>query len=143
MIEKSTYEYILNNVPKTPPEAGGILGAKQGTIVQAYLDKGLSKNKYCCYEPNTFLLNSVIQNWQKQNIDFVGIFHTHYYGVSTLSKNDISYINLILNSMPEEVENLYFPVVLPEQQTIIPYIAIKTVNGIKIFEEKIKIAKEK
>ncbi|MGN0487773.1 MAG: hypothetical protein ACI4HO_00765 [Ruminococcus sp.] len=133
----------MNNVPKTPPEAGGILGAKQGTIVQAYLDKGLSKNKYCCYEPNTFLLNSVIQNWQKQNIDFVGIFHTHYYGVSTLSKNDISYINLILNSMPEEVENLYFPVVLPEQQTIIPYIAIKTVNGIKIFEEKIKIAKEK
>ena len=143
LIERSIYEHILNNVPKKPPEVGGILGAKQGMIIQAYFDNGLSKEKYCCYEPNTFLLNSVIQNWQEKNIDFVGVFHTHYYGVDTLSANDISYIKLILNSMPEEVDNLYFPIVLPEQQTIIPYKAIKTVYGINIFKEKIKIVKEK
>ena len=124
-IYKKLYGYILNNVSKKPPESGGILGKKNGIVCNVYFDKGIITEKMCSYEPNVELLNNIIEKWQQENIDFCGIFHTHFYGVKTLSDGDKEYINRIITAMPENINKLYFPIVLPEYNEMVNYMARK------------------
>lgn len=42
----------------------------------------------CHYTPNVTMLNSCLVEWSESGIEFYGLFHTHFYGVSSLSKGD-------------------------------------------------------
>lgn len=132
-------DYIFENIPINPPEIGGILGSVDGVVCRAEMDRGTSKSKLCSYEPDVERLNQVIEMWMQDNITFSGIFHTHFYGVRTLSDGDIEYINSILNAMPETINKLYFPIVLPERKQMIAYVAIKNGKQIEIVEEEVEI----
>lgn len=54
-------------------------------------------------------------------IEFYGLFHTHFYGVSSLSKGDEVYIKKILEAMPQSKKELFFPIVVLPDKKIISY----------------------
>lgn len=136
-IDQRIYEDILAVVKDEPPETGGILGEKDGWIAYVEYDEGLNSDKKCSYTPNTKELNKVIQLWKKHGITFCGIFHCHYFGVDTLSNGDKEYIITIMNSMPESIAKLYFPLVVLPQRRIIAYLAVKEKGQVNIYQEKI------
>lgn len=112
------------SVPNHPPEVGGILGKDSNDIIsEVYFDKGKNNGKQCSYVPDTDILNQQILEWKRKNIAFAGIFHTHFFGVETLSEGDIKYINKIMLAMPKQVKYLWFPIVVLPQRKIIAYIA--------------------
>lgn len=138
-IDKAVYDYILNNVPMFPPEMGGILGIRSNVIREVEFDKGLDTGLICTYAPNVDYLNDVIEKWSEENIEFCGIFHTHFYGVRTLSDGDREYINSILLAMPENMDRLYFPIVLPEEKKLVSYLATRNGKEIQIVEEAVEV----
>lgn len=129
-IKKEILDVVYQQTQGLMFESGGILGKKNEIITDVDIDKDTSHVK-CSYEPNIDRFNIIINEWQKKEIDLAGIFHTHFFGVSTLSDGDISYIKTIMHAMPSEINQLYFPIVLPESKKIIPYLAVR--------EDKIKI----
>lgn len=134
-ISREIYNQIINMQRRVPPETGGILGEHKGIITVSYFDKGLESGKMCSYVPDIKRLNGVIKEWQQKNILFRGIYHTHFGSVSTFSQADKIYMEKILINMPDEIEQLYFPLVLMPERQMICYIA-------KIEFGKLIVAKE-
>lgn len=137
-IQEKVYEKIIKALPEHPPEFGGLLGGKDNIICTAELDHGVSR-EMCGYAPDVCRLNDVIKKWHQEDICFMGIFHTHFFHVRTLSEPDKKYIIEILGAMPKHITALYFPIaVLPERE-IIPYIAVRKNPDVLIQEDKIVI----
>ena len=67
---------ILKKLPCEPPEIGGILGGKNGVVTCHVLDYGKTGGSPCSYTPNIAYLNRKIEEWFKDGIEFMGIFHT-------------------------------------------------------------------
>lgn len=124
-IHKNTLKQINDFVPDKPPEVGGILGSREnGIITDIMFDRNqLANNKMCYYAPNVDSLNQCIKEWYNSNIYFKGIFHTHFAGVKTLSEADKKYIYRIMNCMPQEIRQLYFPIFVIPERELICYIA--------------------
>ncbi len=136
-ILKKTYREILNCV-KVPPETGGILGKKHGIIRYFEFDKGLGNSETAIYIPDTQKLNNKIYEWENEGIEFCGIVHSHMQNQITLSSADKEYIDLILQSLSDFTNQLYFPIVIPGEQ-IISYKAIRKKDVVYIRKDKIKI----
>lgn len=64
---------------------------------------------------------SCLVEWSKSGIEFYGLFHTHFYGVSSLSKGDEIYIKKILEAMPKSKKELFFPIIVLPDKKIISY----------------------
>jgi hypothetical protein len=94
---------ILKKLPCEPPEIGGILGGKNGVVTCHVLDYGKTGGSPCSYTPNIAYLNRKIEEWFKDGIEFMGIFHVHFGGAESLSPGDKLYIGQILEAMPEEI----------------------------------------
>ncbi len=138
-ILKTIYDLLLHETPLLPPETGGIIGGSDGIITEAYFDKGNSLlTTPSIYVPNIKVLNQVITNWDKEDIEFCGIFHSHYSRDRALSPGDKKYIKKIMRVMPPQVCYLYFPIILP-QKTIIGYRASRCDSNIHIACDKIEI----
>ena len=75
----------------------------------------------CHYTPNVTMLNSCLVEWSESGIEFYGLFHTHFYGVSSLSKGDEIYIKKILEAMPQSKKELFFPIIVLPDKKIISY----------------------
>ncbi len=119
------YQYIFNSAPSAPPEIGGILGSIDGVVCKCQIDPGRPKSGGCFYSPNVDILNKTINGWQRDGILFHGIFHTHFFGVQTLSDGDVAYIDAILHAMPSYIHELYFPIVVLPEKRIVPYLATR------------------
>ena len=128
-IEKNIYDRMLGVVP-VPPETGGIIGGRNMRISMIVVEE--PRGDYT-YTPDVSFLNSIIAQWGEQGISFYGIFHSHSYQASSLSKADGRYIETIMKAMPETVNALLFPLVLPGRK-IIPYLA-KRVGSEVVIEE--------
>ena len=105
-----------------PPETGGVLGSDSDNVVTHYVhDVGVNDLSKCCsYTPNVGLLNKCISEWCGRGIRLMGVFHTHFAGVETLSQADIVYIESIMRAMPQEINQLFFPIyVLPDRNIIV------------------------
>lgn len=141
IVSKNVYEEILRKTPSHMPETGGIIGGQNGVITEVSFDNGkVNDGCKCRYTPNVNLMNKRIDEWRENGIDFYGMFHSHFYNVSTLSKGDISYIKLIMNSMPEGVNKLYFPIVVFPKKEIVSYLCIRDREGIIIKEDSVSIS---
>ena len=138
-ISRETYNSMLKSVKDIPPESGGILGEKNGIIQFVVYDEGVKNEKMCSYTPNAEKLNLVSREWQEQGILFCGIFHTHFFGVKTLSEGDLTYIKTIMKQMPIEIERLFFPIVVLPQREIVAYIAKKEQEQLIIKQDIISI----
>lgn len=133
-ITRKVMNYIHSNISGLPPETGGILGSSDGIkITHVVMDQQEDETQYMCYySPNIEFLNFFIEKWQKEDILFKGIFHTHFVGVQSLSSADKKYITNILNVMPIEIKDLYFPIyVLPNRELVV-YRAFRNNNEIYI-----------
>lgn len=124
-----------------PPETGGILGGFNGFVTHCYFDRGLcALTAPSHYQPSTELLNQVIQKWRANNIQFYGLFHSHYSHDAVLSLGDREYITKIMLAMPSEIRILYFPLILP-RIAMIGYQANRYGSDVHIVCDKIEIQK--
>ena len=134
-ITKELYYQILSHIPICPPECGGIIAGKNNIVSHFCIDEqGIaSANEYM---PNIKYINETIELWRKNNIDFLGIFHTHPESGRVLSKSDITYITKIMTNISDENIHLYFPIIIPRKEIISYYSQI--VNGdIQILNDEI------
>jgi len=138
-IRVKTYRNILDSMPVVPPEIGGILGSMDGIVCECQIDTGCSSSYGCFYSPNVDALNGTIRDWQRKDIRFHGIFHTHFFHVQTLSGGDIAYIDAILQAMPTYISELYFPVVVLPEKQMVPYLAIRNGNTVEIKSDELII----
>lgn len=123
-IHNETLNIILNQMPLVPPEAGGIIGGKEGKIILWEYDAGYFA-KGCSYRPNVNFLNAVIAAWLDKGYDFMGILHVHFGGSKCLSDGDKKYIKKIMKAMPDSIEKLYFPIVVQPDKQIFSYMVCR------------------
>ena len=123
------------NTPAAPPECGGILGGKDGIVNRVASDTG-GVNEYDFYIPDVSAMNEIISEWKLEDVEFMGIYHTHFAGGEELSFGDIKYIEKIMAAMPDEYI-LYFPLILPEKIT--GYRADNIDGSVHIFSDDIQI----
>lgn len=138
-ISQNVYLKILNNYPVPPPEQGGILGIKNGTICEYYHDNSSNVTDRAVYEPDVNVLNQVIKDWHEHGIQFAGIIHSHLIGQNTLSSGDEEYIKKLFNNVPECIDELYFPIVIPETKEIVSFLAKRKNTDVIIQSDKIFI----
>lgn len=142
-ILKSVIDAIDSLVSEQPPETGGILGSHDNELIdELVMDEPNPRTiKNCSYTPNISFLNQNIELWQSNNINFKGLFHTHYYGIKTLSCGDKKYINEIMCGLPKCIQYLYFPIFVLPNRELICYNAIRGNKAILIEEEPLIIEK--
>ena len=136
-ITSEIYKLLLE-CPQVPPEIGGILGGKNDIIEKMIVDEGKKSCIGIQYVPDVMFINKCIGEWDDLHIEFYGMFHTHLDRWKTLSDRDKEYIKRIMNVMPGQVEDLYFPLVFPKNKVKF-FKAVKSNNKIHISEEKIEI----
>jgi len=134
---KSVIEEILKGLPCEPPEVGGILGGSNGVVTCSVLDYGKAGGTPCSYTPNVGFLNRKIEEWLKDGIEFMGLFHVHFGGAESLSPGDKIYIGQILKAMPKQITGLYFPIVKMPEREMVVYRASNDDGKIKIEKESI------
>lgn len=117
VISSTVYNKIVHETPKPPPEIGGILFQKNNIISHCIIDIGLKE--YGKYTPNVNFLNHQIDLMFEKGYEFCGIFHTHFPFGEKLSNDDEAYIRKIALSSENEIDTLYFPIVLPEDKMIV------------------------
>ena len=110
-IKHKTYKEILTHYTSAPPERGGILGKKDGIIVDYIHDNTCPILNRAIYVPDKEFLNKCIEEWAKKDIEFCGIVHSHPDGQDTLSGGDMEYIKA-LYEVNSQLKNSYFPLVL-------------------------------
>lgn len=138
-IEWKTYNEIISQSNEKPPEMGGVLGKQNGVICRFQLDYGNGSECRCSYSPQVSVLNDTIENWQKEGIEFAGMFHTHFFGVSSLSKGDVEYISKIMKTMPSQISELVFPIIVMPNKEMVSYKAEISNGEIIISKDKIQI----
>lgn len=140
-ITYETYREIVKNVPDIPPESGGILGEYNDVISCVVFDSGIQKDNWkpCCYTPDVKKLNICIEKWREQGIEFCGIFHTHFNGISTLSEGDKRYIRKIMFAMPSSKKKIYFPIVILPEREIKVYVCVNHQGKLYITEDGIRL----
>ena len=134
-IGKHIFSEIVNIKTDISVEIGGILGGDGDVVRIHYLDRGLQSGRVCSYTPDVTLLNAIIAEWQANDIQFMGIYHTHFHDVQTLSEGDIRYIHKIMKNMPDILEKLYFPIVTLPGRNVISYVATRESGVVKINED--------
>lgn len=139
-ITQPILNYLHSHISSFPPETGGVLGSSDGTMINmAIMDRPTANQYTCYYSPNVSFLNECINNWQVQDIHFMGLFHTHFEGVETLSTADKHYISNIMKAMPSTITSLFFPIYVLPQRELISYRATITNEKIEIHRENIEI----
>ena len=139
-ITQKAIAVIRSSVTNLSFETGGIMGSQDGLLVTDIIMDDPTHNKYrCCYAPNVNFLNQCIADWNQQNKYFMGMFHTHFFNVTTLSGEDIRYINAIMNAMPKEVDRLFFPIYTLPKHEMICYKATRESNRISIETDILEI----
>lgn len=117
-IEKNALEKLKKSFSGALIESGGMIGSKNGVIVDFCFDNGGDPEKYV---PNVEKLNKKIAEWQKSGISFAGIVHSHHNDCRLLSDADINYARTILKSC--SMASVCFPIVTYRGEEIIvtPY----------------------
>lgn len=138
-ILKKIHEQIMHEQRAIPPETGGILGAKNNIISEFYIDEGIPTSIACRYLPDTVKINKVIEAWKAANIFFIGLYHTHFCDVETLSEGDMLYIKSIMANMPDCIDKLYFPLIVYPKSVIIPYCATIVSGNLSVEKDILEI----
>lgn len=130
------FNEMVKQMPVIPPEAGGIMGGKEGRVCRWKFDKGFSP-KGCSYSPDVYVLNEIIAEWIDEGYDFMGIVHVHFGGARGLSDSDKNYIEKIMKAMPDYVEKLYFPIVVQPEGQLFSYVAYQNSLGETVIDEDV------
>ena len=107
-IKQSVYNEIMQGIGTLPPEAGGMLGIKEGVICAFFEDRH-SRHR-TAYLPDIATLNRQIAAWAANGIDFIGIVHSHPGDAPFLSGADMQYAERIFAANPQ-MNCIAFPLV--------------------------------
>ena len=138
-ISQNVYLKIMSSYPLPPPEQGGIMGMKNGVICEYFHDNSSDEIHKAVYELDVDVLNRKIQEWSEQNIQFAGIVHSHMLGQNTLSSGDREYIKVLFNNLPEWIDELYFPIVIPESKQVLAFVIQRKEKDVIIQQDEIHI----
>lgn len=138
-IYRKTYDDFISTVSQLPIESGGVIGAVDGIVCTYFIDNINYDSD--TYKPDTDLLNDKIQRWQKSDIEFYGIFHTHPDSVKELSVPDKQSIELLMNQITDSSKILYFPLVF-QDKTMVAFKAEVADGNVVIKKVKIVIINE-
>lgn len=138
---KIAFNDILKTVGSLKSETGGILlGKPANYIVQKFIFDKNGRNFSYGYDPDVDFLNQVLkEEWDRNQLDFLGFVHSHPRGIQYLSSDqgngigDLGYIKKIFEHMPT-LEKLLVPIVYSmydgEDFKIFPYIAVRNDNKV-------------
>ena len=115
-IDYSIYRSIIDIIGNSPIESGGIIGIKNNTVCSFYFDC-FAKHNDSSYTPSINILNDIIKEWKKEEIDFIGIVHSHPNGYKLPSKNDTLYARMLLDTN-ENLPFVIFPIVTMDDEEI-------------------------
>jgi hypothetical protein len=107
-ITEDVYQQIVKTIGSLKPEKGGMLGSRDGIVIDRFVFDKNAKTGTSEYSPNTIFLNRVLEGeWSKVNLR--GFVHSHPFNGSVLSDADIEYAIRIMKaaSLPE----LFMPLV--------------------------------
>ena len=139
-ITKEALDIIRSSVENISVETGGIMGSQNKNFVSDIIMDIPKNNEFrCYYMPNVKYFNECIAKWNQQNKYFLGMFHTHFYNIESLSKEDIKYINIIMGAMPNGVDRLFFPIYTLPQHKMICYAAMRYNDTISITNDMLEI----
>lgn len=118
-IKKEIVDKIAHIANNKNSEIGGILGASADGVITDMIPDLPEESEMCRFEyyPNVDFLNRKIEEWAKDDIDFAGLFHTHFSGSKSLSDADEVYIKAIMDCAKEISQCLFFPIfTLPDNE---------------------------
>lgn len=133
-IAESLLNAIISGCQPFPPETGGIMGGHDELITDVIFDTYPGLSEQATYSPNVVYLNDCIVRWRNQGIEFRGIFHSHPVNQYSLSGADREYITNIMSAMPTNIEELYFPIIVPTK-TMFVYRAMRLKSKILIVSD--------
>lgn len=108
-IEANVLNEIMSTIGSVSPETGGIIGTQNDVVCAYYFDRTGSCDSNT-YKPDTDNVNRVISEWEKQDIQFVGVVHSHEEKQPALSYADIVYAQAIMKA--NDMERILFPLVV-------------------------------
>lgn len=120
---KPVFSYIVKNeilqtLGQFAFETGGILGSCEGEVIDCFcFDKGIM-NTGNSYNPNVKYLNEILEEWNDNNIKFIGIIHSHMRR-KTLSLADLYFAEKLMKS--NLIEELIMSLFIIERHEIICY----------------------
>ena len=120
------------------PECGGVLGARQESIIsEFYFDfDGISTPE--SYTPNYIKINNLLENeWTEKQIQMVGIVHSHGNSGEFPSCGDLYYCEQILRSA--NIDQFLLPIITLNPFCFHPYIVELKDNQIKVSKERYEI----
>lgn len=120
LICQHTLDEIYKSLGSVDNESGGLIGSKsnEGILDSFYFDIGRrsSANKYV---PNVDVLQQLLSYWDKEQIRFRGIIHSHTISDS-LSPKDIKMARKILDM--NMLSSVLMPIYLIKDQKILWYV---------------------
>ena len=110
---------VVNNIKREigsiNVESGGIIGSSGGIINTFVFDRKGDKGEYI---PNTFYLNTILEEWSDTGIAFEGIIHSHMRN-RFLSFSDKEYADAICRV--NNIDQLYMLIYVLEERQIFAY----------------------
>ena len=110
-----------------------------GIVCAYYHDHSGAVTDSAVYVPDIETLNQVILRWENRGIRFAGLVHSHLAGQSTLSTSDTAYIRSVFDLLPEQIETLFFPIVIPAEGKIAAFAAKRHGKDVIIQPDEIHI----
>lgn len=136
---QNVYLKMLNSYPIPPPEQGGIMGIKNSIVCEYYHDNTKNATDRAVYVPDIDALNQKIEEWNRNGIQFAGIIHSHLLEQNTLSSGDKEYIKQIFNNLPKDIDELYFPIIIPDSKQVVSFVAKRKDKDVIIQQDEIHI----
>ena len=137
-IKRDIWEKLIYFPPIVPPEIGGVLGGRDGIISKIYFDCENVINGKAIYVPDVKQLNCILEGWNREEMKFIGLFHSHMHEQETLSGMDREYIERIVKALAGRGDALYFPIIIPREKIIV-YKAFQKNEDVVIQKENIEI----
>ena len=111
-------DQIRRNIGNYSFETGGILGGKGQKVSRFAFDKGKKQKDEDSFCPDIDKMNNVISNWRREEIQFLGLVHSHKVN-PYLSAADIEYgfKIVLLNRM----KWIYMPIYVLREDELIVY----------------------
>lgn len=132
VITAEVYDEIRRTIGCRKPEQGGILGSSDGKHIDYYYFDKTADRSSASYTMDTKALNKVIHEWNDNNIQLVGIIHSHPQGINKPSYGDMETAKHIIETI--DVQGKFFtPIVqvspkLNGEIKIYPYTFEQTVE---------------
>ena len=150
-LSANVFSNIRRTIGSRSPEWGGMLGSSDGgRTIDAFVLDYKARTTGSEYAPDVKMLNSVLEDWDRQGILPVGMIHSHPHGCTVPSKEDIHAATTYMKAVPAFCGKFELPIVQtdksPDGFRIFWYTAIEetsqrsahiipreaTVNGVKV-----------